>query len=184
MFSHSHVFTSAPVQAVTRTHQYDVSVASYFKVLFASAMLLLASAFAALADPILTVVVPGSSRTVEMTRADLEALPRETIRTKTIWTDGEVEFEGVSLATLVMELGLSAEEMSFVALNDYAVSIPLEDAVANGPIIADRMNGAPMAVRDKGPLWVIYPFDSNPEYQAEKYYSRSIWQLHRIEPEF
>jgi len=28
---------------------------------------------------------------------------------------------------------------------------------------------------------VIYPFDSNPEYQAEKYYSRSIWQLHRVE---
>ena len=37
-----------------------------------------------------------------------------------------------------------------------------------------------MSVREKGPLWVIYPFDSDPEYQTEVIYSRSIWQLDRI----
>jgi len=135
----------------------------------------------ALAEPILTVKSTGSDRPIALERADLDQLPREVVRTRTIWTEGLVEFEGVSLATLVAELGLTAEELSFVALNDYAVTIPLSDAVEGGPIIADRMNGEPMSVRDKGPLWVIYPFDSNPDYQAEKYYARSIWQLHRIE---
>jgi hypothetical protein len=83
---------------------------------------------------------------------------------------------------LVQELGLNGDEMSFVALHDYAVTIPLVDAVEGGPILADTMNGVPMSVRDKGPLWVIYPFDANADYQAEHYYARSIWQLHRIQP--
>ena len=38
-----------------------------------------------------------------------------------------------------------------------------------------------MTVRDKGPFWIIYPFDSNPDYQSEVIYSRSIWQLNRLE---
>ena len=42
-------------------------------------------------------------------------------------------------------------------------------------------NGGRMSVRDKGPLWIVYPFDSSEEYQAELIYSRSIWQLVRIE---
>jgi hypothetical protein len=37
-----------------------------------------------------------------------------------------------------------------------------------------------MSVRDKGPLWVIYPYDSD-DYRSEVIYSRSIWQLDRLE---
>ena len=57
----------------------------------------------------------------------------------------------------------------------------VEDAVTDGPIIAYSMDGAQMSVRDKGPLWVIYPFDSSPEYRTAVIFSRSIWQLDRIE---
>jgi hypothetical protein len=38
-----------------------------------------------------------------------------------------------------------------------------------------------MSVRDKGPLWLIYPYDSKAEYQSETIYSRSIWQLVKID---
>ena len=38
-----------------------------------------------------------------------------------------------------------------------------------------------MSLRDKGPLWIVYPFDSNPSYSTEVTYARSIWQLDRIE---
>ena len=44
-------------------------------------------------------------------------------------------------------------------------------------------NGEPMSIRDKGPLWIIYPFDDNPDYQTEVIYSRSIWQLDQIHVE-
>ena len=47
-------------------------------------------------------------------------------------------------------------------------------------MIAYERNGAVMSVRDKGPLWIVYPYDSNPDYQTEEIYARSIWQLEKI----
>jgi hypothetical protein len=37
-----------------------------------------------------------------------------------------------------------------------------------------------MPLRDKGPLWIVFPFDSATEFQRESIYARSIWQLNRI----
>ena len=37
-----------------------------------------------------------------------------------------------------------------------------------------------MPVRDKGPLFIIYPFDANPELKSQTYYSRSVWQVAKI----
>ena len=54
------------------------------------------------------------------------------------------------------------------------------DAVEEGPIVAYEMDGKLMSRRDKGPLWLIYPYSSNAEYRTEVIYSRSIWQLDRM----
>lgn len=111
----------------------------------------------------------------------LEALGKTTFETTTIWTEGTEEFEGVSLSVLANVLGLEGEMLRATAINDYAVDIPLSDAVEGGPIVAYRMNGKTMSVRNKGPLWIVYPYDSEKEYRTEVIYSRSIWQLDRIE---
>lgn len=113
-------------------------------------------------------------------RAMLEAMNPVTIETTTIWTDGLQSFTGVPLATLMETVGAEAESLSATAINDYAVEIPSADWVEDGPIVAYLNNGEPMSVRDKGPLWVIYPYDSNADYQTEVIYSRSIWQLDRV----
>mgnify|MGYP000680699813 CR=1 FL=1 len=110
----------------------------------------------------------------------LRAMPVVEIKTETIWTEGENTFTGVSMHSLMDELGVTAGTLEMIALNDYAVEMPLTDAVPGGAVLVYEMNGEEMSVRDKGPLWVLYPFDSNPEFQAEEYYSRSIWQLDRI----
>jgi hypothetical protein len=95
--------------------------------------------------------------------------------------DGTVQFDlAMLLSRLLTAVGATGAGLHAVALNDYAVEIPASDAVEGGPIVAFAMNGAPMSVRDKGPLWIIYPFDAKPEYQSEVIYSRSIWQLDRI----
>jgi hypothetical protein len=104
-----------------------------------------------------------------------------TFETTTIWTDGVQEFTGVSLATLLETLGVDGGTLRATAINDYAIEIPVSDAVDGGPIVAYSRNGAPMTLRDKGPLWIVYPYDANPEYQSEQTYSRSIWQLDRID---
>ena len=48
-------------------------------------------------------------------------------------------------------------------------------------ILAIKMNGEPMTVRNKGPLFLIYPFDTNPDLYNEKYFNRSVWQIKEIE---
>jgi hypothetical protein len=111
----------------------------------------------------------------------LMALPATTFETSTIWTEGVHEFTGVSLADFAASIGVETGRFLATAINDYTVEIPFSDAVADGPIIAYLMDGEAMSVRDKGPLWVIYPYDSNSLYRSEVVYSRSIWQLDRVE---
>ncbi len=113
--------------------------------------------------------------------AMLEQLGARSFETTTIWTDGPQQFDGVSLATLIDALGMQGDALRATAINDYSVTIPLEDISDEGAMIAFRMNGAPMSVRDKGPLWIVYPYDSDPRFQTEIIYSRSIWQLDRLE---
>ncbi|WP_108263536.1 oxidoreductase [Mangrovicoccus ximenensis] len=112
--------------------------------------------------------------------AMLEALPAASFETSTSWTEGVQSFTGVTLAALMEAVGATGTGLRAAAINDYAVDIPAGDWVAGGPIVAYLRNGETMSIRDKGPLWIIYPFDGNPEYQSEVIYSRSIWQLDRI----
>ncbi|NKX40309.1 molybdopterin-dependent oxidoreductase [Rhodobacteraceae bacterium R_SAG2] len=136
-------------------------------------------------DVVLTVSGPLEVTNVENTaQFDMEmlqSLDNTTFETRTIWTEGKHLFEGVSLFKLVEHLGIEGESLRATAINDYAVEIPLEDAVEEGPIIAYKMDGEVMSLRDKGPLWIVYPFDNNPNYNTEVTYARSIWQLDRIE---
>ena len=86
-----------------------------------------------------------------------------------------------ALEALLGAVGAEGTMLNATAINDYSVEIPVSDAVAGGPIVAYRMDGEPMSVRDKGPLWVVYPYDDVREYRSEVIYSRSIWQLDRID---
>jgi hypothetical protein len=38
-------------------------------------------------------------------------------------------------------------------------------------------------VRTKGPLFIVYPFDSKAELQSSKFYARSAWQLKSMDIE-
>lgn len=111
----------------------------------------------------------------------LKSFGEVTFTTTTPWTEGEQRFTGVPLEALLRAIGVTEGTLTAKAINEYAVEIPVADAVAGGPIIAYMLNGNPMSVREKGPLWVVYPYDLNEDYQAEVIYSRSIWQLTSID---
>jgi len=110
----------------------------------------------------------------------LEALPKHEIRTTTPWTDGVTSFEGFALKDLLDTVKASGNSVHAIALNDYATDIPVSDADL-GVVIAYRVNGDYISVREKGPLWVIYPFDGQPDLKSETIYGRSIWQLATLE---
>ena len=111
----------------------------------------------------------------------LRDIGEESFVTTTIWTEGVQEFTGVPLHSFVKHLGLTEGEFTARAVNDYAITFPVADALEEGAIIAYLRNGELMPVRDKGPLWIVYPFDSSPGFQTEVLHARSIWQLERIE---
>ena len=114
-------------------------------------------------------------------RAMLEALGLHTVVTETPWTDGDVTFEGVLLRDLLNAVGANGEMIAAVALNDYAAKIPASDADDYDVILAMRQDGEQLTVRQRGPLWVIYPWSDVPGLQNEVYYSRAIWQLKALE---
>lgn len=114
-------------------------------------------------------------------QAMIEALGVEVMHTGTIWTEGVNEFHGVPLYRLLERVGASGGTLRLTALNEYAIEIPLSDAVEGGPVLAFQMDGKRLSPRDKGPFWMVYPFDQNPDYKNEVTYSRAIWQLSLIE---
>ena len=117
---------------------------------------------------------------VDMTLDEIEALGVEKVETTTPWHDGKVVFEGVPLRRLLEKVGATGTDLDIVALNDYRTRMPVEDAAKYGVILASRKEGQPMPISDKGPLFVIYPFDKYPELRNEVYYSRSAWQVRSI----
>ncbi|MEC9345820.1 MAG: hypothetical protein VYB54_06310 [Pseudomonadota bacterium] len=113
--------------------------------------------------------------------AMLRTLPVTGIRTATPWDKGVHHFEGVSGADLVRALGASGTEFHVVALNNYEAVIPFSDFARYGVIFAYLKDGAPMSVRDKGPIFVVYPFDSDPALNREDILARSVWQVKSLE---
>jgi hypothetical protein len=136
-------------------------------------------------DIILTVtgagITPNQGDALVFDRETLMALGMEKIETTTIWTEGTQSFEGVPLSALTAVLNVTDGTILATAINDYTVEIPFSDAVSGGPIIAMRHNEKEMSVREKGPLWIIYPYDQSARYRSDVIYSRSIWQLDRIQ---
>ena len=139
----------------------------------------------ALAEPILTISggPDASGKPIDITYdlAALQAMPKSGFETTTMWTEGMQSFEGVSLHSLLDMLDVTSGTVLASAVNDYRIEIPIAEITPDAPIIAYMHNREEMSVRDKGPLWIVYPYDSNPKYQSEVVFSRSIWQLNRIE---
>jgi len=113
--------------------------------------------------------------------AMLEALPQKTFTTMTPWEKAPVKFSGPLLRDVLAAVKARGNTLKAVALNDYRITIPLEDAAKFDVVVAHRMNDQPIPVRTKGPLFVVYPFDNNPALQNTVYYERSIWQLGGLE---
>jgi hypothetical protein len=113
--------------------------------------------------------------------AMLEALAQGEVKTRNPWYDGEKTFTGPTAKALVEAVGGHGTIMNVLALNDYASEIPVSDFTDLPVILATRLDGEAMSVRDKGPIFVIYPFDQHPELNNETYYGRSAWQVKSIE---
>lgn len=132
-------------------------------------------------DPILTVDgAIGKGSSVTFTQAQLDALAQTEIKTKTPWHDGVHSFTGPKLRLVLDTVEAKGANITAHALNDYSADLPVEDADKYGVILATRMDGQLLPVRDKGPIFIIYPYDSDPVLQHDVYYTRSVWQVDKL----
>jgi hypothetical protein len=128
-----------------------------------------------------SITVANSSDGLALDLAQFEALPQHSFTTSTTWTEGKSTFQGVLLKDLIAAVGATGSSVNMTALDDYVISMPTADVKDDGPMLAYLIDGKPMSVRDKGPIWLLYPYDENADYRTEESYSRSIWQLVRVE---
>lgn len=110
----------------------------------------------------------------------LETLGTDSFMTSTQWTEGVSEFKGISLHRLLDKIGAAPTALEVTAINEYQVDVPASDAVDGGPILAWLQSGKQLSVREKGPLWLIYPYDKSEAYRTEEIYARSVWQVVKI----
>jgi hypothetical protein len=110
----------------------------------------------------------------------LEHIGTQTIETKTIWTEGTQTFRGTRMSDLLRAVGAETGTIKALAVNNYSIEMPVSDALVNDALLAFERNGRLMSVRDKGPIWIVYPYDDKTMYQSETFYSRSVWQLDRM----
>lgn len=111
----------------------------------------------------------------------LQDIAIDSFTTRTPWAPEPQTFRGIPLIALLDRVGITEGELIARASNDYRIAIPVSDAVKGGPLIAWEVDGRRLDLRSRGPLWLIYPFDSDARWKTERIYSSSIWQLHSLE---
>jgi hypothetical protein len=110
----------------------------------------------------------------------LHAFGTRTMSATTSWTDGTQEFRGVLMSDLMAAVGARGKMVEAIALNDYTYTIEIEDFSRYSVILATKLNGKILKIRDKGPLWIVYPLDTFPEEQKEVIERRMVWQLRQL----
>lgn len=116
----------------------------------------------------------------QLTEDDLLAMEQVTVITENEFIDGTSEFSGPLARDVAAMIGDDLEMVQLTAVNDYAVEVPLEDFMKYDVIFALTQDGERFSVRDKGPIWVIYPMTDNVELQDRVYNDRLIWQLVKV----
>jgi hypothetical protein len=119
-------------------------------------------------DPVILTVTGAIVNTnapgrADFDRATLMHLGLSKLVTWRPWTEGEIAFEGVLARRLMAAVGATGTEVHATALNQSEETIPLADFQSYDVLLALRMNGRPMRVRDKGPVWIVYPWSTHPE---------------------
>lgn len=132
----------------------------------------------ATAENILAITENGE--TVELTRDRFDELDTVEINTTTDWTDGVNVFRGPLVRDVLKAAGHNASvivKLKARAANDYTVEIPASDIQDYDVILATEMDGKQLTLRDKGPLWIVYPRDDHKELRDPVVNARWIWQL-------
>ncbi len=129
------------------------------------------------AEPLL---ITGPEGEFSFSQEDILALSDQEVVTETPWTDGTLRFRGAPLATVLAEAGIEQGWVNARGLNNYAVNLPIEQVFAAKAFLAVHLNGELMRIKDKGPFWIIFPWDEHPDLLTRDIRAWSVWQLQAL----
>lgn len=114
---------------------------------------------------------------MRLTDAMLAELPQISFRTGTIWTSAPRTYTGPSMLSVLELAGAKGSRVTALAANAYRSSFAISALEDHVPIIARLIDGAPFGLRERGPLWIMYPFDEDQRFRTERHFAQCVWQL-------
>ena len=112
--------------------------------------------------------------------AMLQALRQVEHHTTTPWDEEKTTYTGPLARDVLNAVGAQGTVLVATALNDYQVEIPIAEFAEYDVIFALMRDGEIMTVRERGPIFIVYPFDDHAELRREEIYQHSIWQMTKI----
>ena len=98
-----------------------------------------------------------------------------------VWHESALQRHKLMPAQAGKRSNLVPQKVTVVALNDYKVDVPMADFHNFPVILAYRMDGEALRIKDKGPLWIIYPQDEFPELKNKQTQNKWVWQVKEIQ---
>jgi hypothetical protein len=128
--------------------------------------------------PIVTVRADGES--LELSRADIEALPLYDTEL-THYEGPEGRFTGVRLSRFIRKYDLDeARRIRFIGADDYTIFLRPEKILAKEYLLVTRFEGEPIPRNELGPLMLVVPADEQAVLNGAASRTNWIWSVVEI----
>jgi hypothetical protein len=120
--------------------------------------------------------------TIQMDIATVESVGQVEYTVDDPFENRAVTYRGVLMSELLdlWQVGDDATTLNIVALNDYAVDVPLADLRTYPVIFALQADGEYMPIATRGPAMLVYPYNDF-EFEVAIYNDYWAWQIKSIE---
>lgn len=137
-------------------------------------------------EPILTVTgkigTTNVDDTIQMDMAAIESLRLVDYTVTDPFENRTITYRGPLMSDLLAlwQVADDATTLHVVALNDYAVDVPMSDLRQYPVIFAVQADGEYMPVSTRGPAMLVYPYDDF-EFEHSVYNDYWAWQIASID---
>jgi hypothetical protein len=118
-----------------------------------------------------------AGKRAEIGRDTLEKIGFKSLTTRTFYSKKRYQFSGVLMRDLLDHVGAKGKILEITALDDYRITVPIEDYYKYDVLLATMEEGKTLTIRKRGPARIIYPIEKHEELSDKKYASRYIWQI-------
>jgi len=120
----------------------------------------------------------GAPRSV--TVEELEELPLVEEVIHDPWVQQNIPMTGIELRDVVRHFAPEASRISFIAIDDYQVSIEISEIASTKPLLVTQHEGVHLPIAEKGPVRLAFRQGNMSHDEFDALRSRWIWQICEI----